>query len=126
MTLTLTLTNTSGAGIEDAVATGTIADAGEPAPALTASFTDAPPAHDGSGTFSFQVLFSEPVSIGYKTLRDESFATTGGTVSGVRRVDGCSDLWEIEVEPSGDADVVVRRSSSRPPAGVRRAGEWRQ
>ena len=115
-TLTLALANPSGAALEDAQATGTIADAGEPAPAavpLTASFTDAPSAHAGSGTFTFRILFSEPVGIGYRTLRDESLAAVGGTVRRAKRVDGRSDLWEIEVEPDGLAGVVVTLAGGR-------------
>ena len=115
-TLTLTLTIPSGAVLEDAEATGTIADAGEPAPAvvpLTASFTNAPPTHTGSGMFTFRILFSEPVPISYKTLRDESLSATGGTVTRAKRVDGRSDLWEIEVEPAGNADVMVTLAGGR-------------
>ena len=115
-TLTLALTNPSGATLEDGEATGTIADAGEPAPAvtpLTASVTEAPSAHTGSGTFTFRLLFSEPVGISYKTLRDESFTTTGGTVTGARRVDGRKDLWEIAVEPEGAEDVTITLAGGR-------------
>ena len=115
-TLTLTLTNPSGAELEDAQATGTIADAGEPAPAatpLTASFSDTPPAHDGSAAFTFRLQFSEPVGVGYATLRDAALSATGGTVRKAKRVDGRSDLWELEVKPDSDADVTVTLTGGR-------------
>ena len=68
---------------------------------LTASFTNAPPEHDGSGTFTFRILFSQPIGISYQTLRDESLTVTAGDASRARRVGGRHDLWEITVEPSG-------------------------
>ena len=89
-------------------------DAGEPAVTpLTASVSGVPAEHDGENAFSFRILFSEGIAIGYKTLRDESLATTGGAVTGARRVDGRNDLWEIAVEPEGDADVTVTLAGGR-------------
>ena len=87
----------------------------EPAAAvpLTASFTNAPPEHDGSGTFTFRILFSQPIGISYQTLRDESLTVTGGTVTRARRVDGRHDLWEITVEPSGAEDVTITLAGGR-------------
>ena len=74
---------------------------------LTGSFEGVPEAHDGQSAFSFRVAFSEDIGISYKTLRDESFTTTGGAVNGARRVDGRNDLWEITVEPSGAENVTI-------------------
>ena len=68
---------------------------------LTASFEGVPEAHDGQSAFSFRVAFSEDIGTSFKVLRDESFMTTGGALTGARRVDGRNDLWEITVEPSG-------------------------
>ena len=39
---------------------------------LTAEFQDAPDKHLGTGVFTFVIAFSEPISISYKTLRDDS------------------------------------------------------
>ena len=58
-TITLTISNASGADISDATATGTITN-NEPVP-LTASFTNAPATHSGSGIFTFDLLFSENI-----------------------------------------------------------------
>ena len=74
---------------------------------LTAEFQDAPDKHDGTGFFTFKIAFSEPISIGYVTLRDDSLDVTNGSATKAKRVDGQSDLWEITVEPDSDADVTV-------------------
>ena len=115
-TFTLTLSNAVGAFLGDGEATGTILNTESPPEpdALTASFTDVPSAHTGSGTFTFRILFSEDIGISYKTLRDESVSATGGArVTKARRVNGRKDLWEITVEPEGDADVTVTLASGR-------------
>ena len=74
---------------------------------LTAGFRDAPDKHDGTGAFTFEIAFSEPISISYKTLRDDSLDVTNGSATKAKRVNGQSDLWEITVEPDSDADVTV-------------------
>ena len=84
--------------------TVTVTRAGPP---LTASFVSLPDTHGGSGTVVLRVQFSEPVATSYVTLRDRSFAVANGRVRNARRVDGRSDLWEIEIAPSGGSDLVV-------------------
>ena len=74
---------------------------------LTAGFRDAPDKHLGTGVFTFDIAFSEPISIGYVTLRDDSLDVTNGSATKARRVDGQSDLWRITVDPDSDADVTV-------------------
>ena len=74
---------------------------------LTAKFRDAPDKHLGTGDFTFEIAFSEPISIGYKTLRDDSLDVTNGSATKAKRVNGQSDLWKITVEPDSDADVTV-------------------
>ena len=74
---------------------------------LTAEFQDAPDKHDGTGFFTFDIAFSEPISISHKTLRDDSLEVTNGSATKAKRVDGQSDRWEITVEPDSDADVTV-------------------
>ena len=85
-------------------ATATVTAAVTP---LTAEFEDAPDEHDGTGPFTFRIAFSEPISISYKTLRDDSLDVTNGSATKAKRVNGQSDLWEITVEPDSDADVTV-------------------
>ena len=89
------------------VLTGSSENVPEAHDGLTGSFEGVPEAHDGQSAFSFRVAFSEDIGISYKTLRDESFTTTGGAVTGARRVDGRNDLWEITVEPSGAENVTI-------------------
>ena len=75
---------------------------------LTASFEGMPAEHDGQGSFSFRVAFSEGIRISYKTVRDASFTVTAGEVTQARRVDGRRDLWKITIEPDSDEAVTVR------------------
>ena len=74
---------------------------------LTAEFQDAPDKHLGTGVFTFVIAFSEPISIGYVTLRDDSLDVTNGSATKAKRVNGQSDRWKITVEPDSDADVTV-------------------
>ena len=73
---------------------------------LTAEFQDVPDKHDGTA-FTFLIAFSEPISIGYATLRDDFLDVTNGAATNAKRVDGQSDLWQITVEPDSDAAVTV-------------------
>ena len=92
------------------VATETVAAA--PAP-LTAAFQDLPDSHDGSTEFTFRVLFSEDVGIGYVNMRDDAFTVDEGDVTAARRVNGRNDLWQITVEPDGVAGVAVTLTGNR-------------
>ena len=74
---------------------------------LTAEFRDVPDKHLGTGAFTFDIDFSEPISISYKTLRDDSLDVTNGAATKAKRVNGQSDLWEITVKPDSDAAVTV-------------------
>ena len=78
----------------------------EPTP-LTAEFQDAPDKHLGTGVFTFRIAFSEPISISYVTLRDDSLDVTNGSATKAKRVNGQNDRWEITVKPDSDADVTV-------------------
>ena len=80
---------------------------------LTATFQALPDSHDGSATFTFQVLFSEDVGISYVNMRDDAFTVDEGDVTGARRVDGRNDLWEVTVEPDGDDGVAVTLTGNR-------------
>ena len=80
---------------------------------LTASFSNVPDSHDGSAAFTFQVLFSEDVGISYVNMRDHAFSLSDGDVTGARRVEGRSDLWEITVDPDDNSDVVITLPANR-------------
>ena len=112
-TLTVTLSNASGAEISDGQATGTITDGDIATSPLTAAFQDLPDSHDGSTAFTFRVLFSEDVGISYVNMRDDAFSLSEGGVTGARRVDGRNDLWEIAVEPGDNSDVGITLPANR-------------
>ena len=82
-------------------------------PALTASFEGLPEVHDGEEGFHFRVAFSEEIGIGFRSMRDDSFAVDGGEVTGARRVDGRHDLWEITVEPDSDEAITFALPGGR-------------
>ena len=114
-TLTLTLSNPSGAEIGQATATGTITDNDQATTeaALTGAFRNVPAQHDGSTTFSFNIDFSEAVGISYRVLRDQTFTLTNGTITAARRVDGRNDRWEINAEPSGRYQMEITLPGNR-------------
>ena len=80
-------------------------------PAFTAQFLDAPASHDGVSVLRFEVRFSENAPVSYRTLIDEAFTVTGGSVRNARRFERSGATrnirWEITVEPDGDDDVRI-------------------
>ena len=75
---------------------------------LTAEFRDLPPGHDGQTPFTLRIAFSEAVATSYVTMRDHAVTVGGGAVTGARRVDGSSALWELTVAPSGPGEVTLQ------------------
>ena len=92
---------------ESLTSAATDAVAARPEP-LTAGFEGMPAEHNGQGSFSFRVAFSDGINISYKTVRDASFRVTGGDVTAARRVDKRRDLWKITIEPDSHEAVSVR------------------
>ena len=88
-------------------ATAAVAAAPEP---LTASFSGVPAEHAGEGRFTFDLTFSEHVEgLSYKTLRDEAFDVSGGTVRRAKRKQsGRNQHWTIHVEPASHGPVTIR------------------
>ena len=86
-------------------ATGNEQRSGDP---LTAAFLDAPVSHDGSSAFTLRLSFSEEVEISPEDLRDHALSANGGAVTGVSRVGGAKDLFEVTVTPDGEGPVSVR------------------
>ena len=79
-------------------------------PQLTASIGDIPESHDGSAKFNFELTFSEEPgpNFSYKTLRDDAFSVTGGSVTSAKRLDRPSNIrWRITVRPDSTGDVEV-------------------
>ena len=75
--------------------------------ALTAELQNVPGSHDGSGTFTFRILFSEPVTAGFSALKQHSFEITNATIKRAQRMDGRNDLRKFKVQPSSDSTVVL-------------------
>ena len=83
-------------------------------PELTAWVSGLPVSHGGS-SFMFELHFSEEIQISFRTLRDQSFEVTGGTVARARRLAQGSDLgWQIHVTPTSNADTVLVLAADRP------------
>ena len=55
----------------------------------------------------------EDIGISYVNMRDDAFSLSEGDVTGARRVDGRSDLWEITVEPDDNSDVGITLPANR-------------
>ena len=88
-------------------------------PELTARFEQAPAEHEGpDSTFSVRVVFSEPVTAGYRNLRDEAIRATNGAVRKASRVNGSSAEWEVTVAPSSREAVTVRISGGGDSCGT--------
>ena len=80
---------------------------------LTARFEAVPTNHDGTNVFTFQVQFSENPAVSFRTLRDEAFTVSGGTVQRARRVNGRHDLREIHIQPAGSGAITVTLAGGR-------------
>ena len=113
-----TMCAAGGRRIETAVSTVIPGPAPVDAPApvdttvpLTATFANAPAAHDGSGAISLRIGLDAALSTSWKGVR-HSLAIANGTLTRIHRIDGRSDLWGIDVAPAGDGDVTVRLNSS--------------
>ena len=74
---------------------------------LTGRFDNVPASHDGSGTVTLTIIFSEPVAGTAASPRARSFSVTNGHIQSARRVNGRDHLWRIEVAPSSSANLVV-------------------
>ena len=88
----------------------TVSGPGVSTTALTASLESAPDSHDGSDAFSIRIALSEEPKEGfsYVTMRDHAFTVTGGSVTGVRRLDPPGNIrWEISVTPDSNGDVTI-------------------
>ena len=75
---------------------------------LTAQFTNVPASHDGAASFTFNIVFSESVWVGYGFPRDDMLTVTGGTVTSAHWLDRNTKRWAVTIQPdSQDAITVV-------------------
>ena len=93
---------------ESLTSIATAAVAAKPVP-LTATFSNVPTSHSGSGEFTFDLAFSENFSLSYRTLRDHAFTEDdhGPVTRAQRKVQGSSQTWTITVEPSGNGAITI-------------------
>ena len=103
-TLTLTLSNPSGATVGTTAAAGTVADV---AP-LTASFHGLPEAHDGRRLFEIEIRFSEEFQgLKLTALEAGALQVTNGRIVGARRTTrGQNRSVTVKVRPSS-TDVLT-------------------
>ena len=82
---------------------------------LTASFSAVPGEHAGPGEeFTFELTFSEALSLSYVTLRDHAFTVSGADVKKSQRItQGSNQNWTITVEPDGWGDVAISLPGGR-------------
>ena len=77
-------------------------------PELTATASDVPLSHNGVSAFTLELTFSEELPLSYRTLRDDAFTVSGGSIIGARRLNRSSNIrWEINVQPSSPDDVTL-------------------
>ena len=80
---------------------------------LEASFKNVPQDHDGSNTFTFQVHFTNDISITPAAMRDHAFTVTNGDVTAAARINSRDDRWLITVDPDGDDAVTITLPGNR-------------
>ncbi len=80
---------------------------------LTASFSNVPSSHDGSGSFTFNIVFSEQVWIGTGFPRAQLLVVTGGTVTGAHWLDRRTGRWAVTIQPDGGRDIVITLPKDR-------------
>ena len=80
---------------------------------LTASFSNVPSSHDGSGSFTFNIGFSEPVWIGTGFPRAHLLVVTGGTVTSAHWLERRTDEWAVTIRPDGSGDIVITLPKDR-------------
>ena len=76
---------------------------------LTATFSNVPTSHSGSGEFTFDLAFSENLELSYITLRDHAFTEDdhGPVTKAQRKVQGSNQTWTITIEPKGNGAIAI-------------------
>ena len=106
---------------------------GAPAPdgptpgGLTGWFAQAPAEHDGTGTFTVRIGFSDPVRISRRAMRDHAVRVSGGRVTRAKRMRKRGDMWNVSVAPAGVGAVALTLEGGGEcgPSGVICTGDGR-
>ena len=80
---------------------------------LTASFSNVPSSHDGSGSFTFNIVFSEQVWIGTGFPRAQLLVVTVPPVTGAHWLDRRTGRWAVTIRPDGVGDIVITLPKDR-------------
>ena len=93
---------------ESLTSAATKAVAAKPVP-LTATFSNVPASHSGSGKFTFDLAFSENFPLSYRTLRDHAFIEddNGPVTKARRKVQGSNQTWTITVESRDNGAITI-------------------
>ena len=110
-TIKVRVSFTDDAGNEETLTSAATATVESP---LTAELQNVPTSHNGQNVFTFRILFSEDVTVGYQALKEDSFEISNATITKARRVSGRNDLRQFTVHPSSDAAVVLGLEAGRP------------
>ena len=96
------------------------AEATVPGVALTASFSNVPPEHDGTSPFELRFrLSAAPAGLSYRTVRNGLFDVSGGTIGRAWRLQRGNDTgWGLRIEPSGFGDVTLAVRATTDCAGT--------
>ena len=115
-TVTLTLSDPSGAVIETSSATGMItnvtatgsdSDDTRTNTDVTITLSSVPNEHDGTNAFTFNLALSSNLQVGYQAIADAVDAT-GATVTKAKRTErGSNQGWRITLTPSGQDTVSI-------------------
>ena len=74
---------------------------------LTAQFTNVPASHDGAAGFTFNIVFSESVWVGYGFPRNDMLTVTGGTVTSAHWLDRNTKRWAVTIRPDSQGAITV-------------------
>jgi peptidoglycan/xylan/chitin deacetylase (PgdA/CDA1 family) len=77
-------------------------------PPILGEFIPARDFHSGARQVPVRIQLSEPLLTSSRALRQMALNASGGLLSGLRRVDGRSDLWEFIVDPQSTATVQLK------------------
>ena len=110
-TIRVRVSFTDDAGNDETLTSAATAEVEVP---LTAELQNVPDNHNGQNAFTFHILFSEDITVGYQALKEDSFEISDGTITRARRVNGREDLRQFTVRPSSDAAVVLELEADRP------------
>ena len=107
-TIKVRVTFTDDAGYEETLTSAATDEVDAAARPLRANLWNTPESHDGENVFTFELHFSEELSLRSVTLRNHAFTVVKGSVEKVQRMNKASNMyWRITIRPDGDGKVVI-------------------